>query len=479
MEAAVSKSRTGRFASPDAWLAQLAPTAAADLIAASADLAFFLDSSGVIRDVAIGSEDLAIEDVMGRPWVDIVAEDSRDKVTRLLDESRGGRVARWREVNLAQEGGDVPIRFIAMGIEGSGAIALGRDLRGLGRLQQKMVDLQRSVDRQYQRLRGAETRYRLLFQMSSEAVLIVDAGSRRIAEANGAAAILLGVPSNRMVGKSLEDLFSAASATLLEEAVASARAVGRADPARLRPASDQPEVVASFSAFRQDGGTYLLARLSPPDGSVAPDGVNRMVPGQALEILRGFPEAFVMIDLDRRIVEANESFLALAEVASLDQARGQRLDRWLGRPGVDVDLVVSNLKEHGAIRDFSTILRGEYGAQEEVEITAVAAPTGPVPCYSLLIRSLPEHRPISTPRESDLTRSVGQLTELVGRVSLKELVRETTDLVEQMCIQAALNLTGDNRASAAQILGLSRQGLYAKLRRYGIGDLGADDGAAD
>ena len=65
-------------------------------------------------------------------------------------------------------------------------------------------------------------------------------------------------------------------------------------------------------------------------------------------------------------------------------------------------------------------------------------------------------------------------TELVGRVPLKNLVRETTDLIERLCIEAALDLTGDNRASAAEMLGLSRQGFYAKLRRYGLGDLGDD-----
>ena len=66
-----------------------------------------------------------------------------------------------------------------------------------------------------------------------------------------------------------------------------------------------------------------------------------------------------------------------------------------------------------------------------------------------------------------------QLTELVGRVSLKELVRESTDLVEKLCIEAALELTRDNRASAAEMLGLSRQSLYVKLRRFNIGDLTA------
>ena len=71
-----------------------------------------------------------------------------------------------------------------------------------------------------------------------------------------------------------------------------------------------------------------------------------------------------------------------------------------------------------------------------------------------------------------LPRSVNQLTELVGRVPMKDIVGETTDLIEKRCIEAALELTRDNRASAAEILGLSRQSLYVKLRRYGLGDLG-------
>ena len=58
---------------------------------------------------------------------------------------------------------------------------------------------------------------------------------------------------------------------------------------------------------------------------------------------------------------------------------------------------------------------------------------------------------------------------------LKELVREATDVIEKLAIEAALELTNNNRASAAEMLGLSRQSLYVKLRRYGIGDLGPDE----
>ena len=67
-------------------------------------------------------------------------------------------------------------------------------------------------------------------------------------------------------------------------------------------------------------------------------------------------------------------------------------------------------------------------------------------------------------------RGADQLTELIGRVPLKDLVRETTDVIERLCIEAALNLTANNRASAAEMLGVSRQSLYVKLRRFGLAD---------
>jgi transcriptional regulator PpsR len=104
-------------------------------------------------------------------------------------------------------------------------------------------------------------------------------------------------------------------------------------------------------------------------------------------------------------------------------------------------------------------------------------PNGDQPCFGFTIRNV--GRRLSDPRSGrQLPRSVEQMTELVGRVPLKDLVRETTDVIERLCIEAALELTGDNRASAAEILGLSRQSLYVKLRRYGLGDLGSGDDEA-
>ena len=72
------------------------------------------------------------------------------------------------------------------------------------------------------------------------------------------------------------------------------------------------------------------------------------------------------------------------------------------------------------------------------------------------------------PRSQSLPNPFADLSQLVGRRPIKDIVGDTVDTIERMCIEAALELTHNNRASAAEMLGLSRQSLYVKLRRFGI-----------
>jgi transcriptional regulator PpsR len=113
-------------------------------------------------------------------------------------------------------------------------------------------------------------------------------------------------------------------------------------------------------------------------------------------------------------------------------------------------------------------MRGDLGSATDVEISAVSVSGVEQPCLGFTIRDISLRLETESKSSNDVFRSKGQMTELVGRVPLKDIVSETTDLIEQMCIEAALELTGDNRSSAAEMLGLSRQSLYVKLRRFGI-----------
>ena len=471
------------FKAPRKSLGNLDADATAGLIASAADIALVLEEDGLIRDLAFSNEELAREfdgheGWLGRSWIDTVARDSRPKVEALLGSTHAplGGAPRWRHVNqLSAKGTSIPILCSVARLGDQGRrMVFGRDLRALSQLQQRLVEVQQSMERDYSRLRQAETRYRLLFQMSVDPVLILDAENQRIMEANPAAQRLFGRGARRMTGRTLAEIFQADDRPAVQALLTAVRSAGRAEDVRAQLAEDGQEVLVSASTFRQESGLLFLVRLSLSQGNEAvvalPEAQTRL-----LKVVEVVPDAFVVTDGSANILTANSAFLDMVQLTNEDQARGEPLDRWLGRQGVELEVLLSNLRTRGAVRLYATTLRGDLGALSEVEVSAVAVMSAGETCFGFDIRDVGARlRPV-TRGGGGATRSVEQLTELIGRVPLKDLVREATDAIERLCIEAALELTGDNRASAAEMLGLSRQSLYVKLRRYGLGDLAGDD----
>jgi len=257
--------------------------------------------------------------------------------------------------------------------------------------------------------------------------------------------------------------------------LAATRVAPRVDRVHGQLAHDSSDVVMTGSSYRQDGAAHLVVLLSRlGEGSLEASADDSNV----LKLIEAIPEAFVVVAEDRRILTANAAFLDLVQATTAIQVKGESIERWIGRPGVDVDVLFSNLRTHGNVRIFSSVARGELGTVEDVEIVAASAVGGSTPIYGLAIRATGWRGGRERLGGRELPRTVEQFTELVGRVPMKNLVRETTDLIERLCIEAALELTRENRASAAEMLGLSRQAFYVKLRRYGLGE-GGDDGGSE
>ncbi|WP_420346308.1 transcriptional regulator PpsR [Pelagibius sp.] len=476
------------FNAPLKTLGDLDPKAAFGLLAASSDVALILDEKGVVRDLALGSDEISLDDCgdwLGQPWEKTVTVESREKIEDLLRDAAKQKAPRWRQVNHpSTSGGDLPVLYSALRVGDKGkVIALGRNLREFAVLQQRLVEAQQAVEREYARQRSAETRYRLLFQVSSEPVLIVDAASQQIIEANTAAEAFLKAYANKTkrprktVGSTFPDVLrglKAGGRKAIDHLLATVRSAGRGEDVRVATDGDERFSVGA-SLFRHENASYFLVRFAPlnRDGSVFESGPR----SRMLELVEAAPDGFVMTSLDGRILSTNRAFLDLAQLGSEEQARGQPLERWLGRPGVDWSVLRANLRENQAIRLFASSVQGEQGLVAQVEISAVAVTEGELPCYGFMIRNVGQRLKSSNPAGKTVPRSVEQLTGLVGRVSLKEIVRETTDVIEQLCIEAALELTGDNRASAAEMLGVSRQSLYVKLRRFGLADVAPEEEA--
>ncbi len=473
----------GHFESADSFLAGLDPDAVAELLTAAADIVLVIGPDGRVRDLSLASPELVnlgCRDWLGQALSATVTVESRAKVETLLKEALAGHRPAPRQVNHPLPTGiDLAVSYRVVAVPRAGRhagepllVALGRDMRPEMALQQRLVGAQVSMERDYWRLRHVETRYRLLFQQAAEPVLILDAATEKIEEANPAAQALFG-DAMRKSSWVLSDGLESGSVETLREAFVRVRTSGRTEVPSVRLARGGEEYKLSLSLFRQETSSSFLVRLSL--ARTAASQARADEGPQLTELLQQAPDAFVVTDVEGRVLQVNRAFLDLTQAPTDEMVRGESLDRWLGRSGVDLNVLVSNLRQHGSVRLFATQLRGEHGGATDVEISAVAALSATPPCLGFTIRDIGRRLATDGADGRELPRSPDQMTELVGRVPLKDIVRDTTDLIEQLCIEAALKLTGDNRASAAEMLGLSRQSLYVKLRRFGMGDTASDD----
>lgn len=465
------------FGAPETTLRELDAAAMASMLTVANDLTLVIDADGVIIDIAADLEGLPSERYVhwiSQRFADVVSAESRSKVRDLLSvgAADGSTNTRGRQINaLLADGVELPLAASSVPIGAGRVLVCARDLRATAVLQQRLVEAQQAMERDYWKFRHAETRYRHLFQVAGEAVLVVDATTQRILEANPAAARLVGDGGPQgLVGEAFPLGVDARSAETLNNLMAGVRATGRAETTRAELLQARGEVSVAVSTYRQDRASHFLVRLSPARPETAEDTAPS-TSSMLLKLVQSVPDCLVVTDLEGRVLSANTAFIELAQLTTEEQVRGETLDRWLGRSGVDLSVLISNLRQRGAVRLFATTLRGEYGSVTDVEISATMVPHGDRPFLGFTIRDVGRRLSAAPRNKRELPRSVGQLTELVGRVPLKDIVGETSDLIEQLCIEAALELTRDNRASAAEMLGLSRQSLYVKLRRYGVGDL--------
>lgn len=456
------------FSDPEAMFAGFSRDDIIQLAYCAGDFMLAVDERGIVRDIAVNVRDHGFSHQwVGQKWIDTVTVESRPKIEQMLGTKSGGSGNKWRQVNHVNDGDDLPVNYrVISPANGGWKIAIGRDLRSISVLQQRLLKTQQSMERDYLHLRQTETRYRLLFDNISYPVLIADAENYDIQQANRACHALVGAASGTLEGKGLLGLIERDYRDDVIAYIGAVSVSSSAAPVSVKLVGGTDFVKIAASAFRQSGKQYWLINID--------DGLHE-VPAKksdqyVLDVVEKMPDAFVLADEKQSIIVANTAFAELVQAGSVDQLVGVSLNQFIGRPDVDLGLLKKQLKDHQNIRNFSSIVNDLNGGEEPVEISAIMIEREQ-PLFGYSVRSVGRRERDLPQGSGALPRSVEQLAELVGRKPLKEIVRESTDLIERMCIEAALVHTSDNRASAAEILGLSRQSLYSKLHRHGLGNL--------
>lgn len=462
------------------------------LIEAIADIAILVNSNSEIEwasQSVFNADEIDCTDWVGKNLETIVTLESIEKAKSLCEEARNNQAAarpgaerKKRQLNHTFLGSSVEnqrsaaFEYQALSIGSNGQVLLlGRDLSQMSTLQSHLIRAQQALEYDYDRFRQTESRYRQLFQLAMNALLVIDAADLVIVDANKAAratlASLGGSAGKDLVGKAFPADFRGLIQidennqikSLLRE-ILSGRLTGKKS---ILLAHMSESLILSFEGRDQAGNIILRIGSSDTEDQLTSNDNDQMLE----RLLDRLPDALVVTDGNGVILKANQSFFEMTELTSREAMQNSTIDRWLNFGGLTFSALNKTLSLSNGLRLMLAEIMGEYGTKRQVEVSITHMVRDMETRVGLLLRDVGPRASAVTPQPKPVfsgDSNFDNISDLIGQMPLKDIVRETTDVIEQMCLEAALSATQGNRASAAEVLGLSRQSLYVKMRRFGI-----------
>ncbi|WP_425092426.1 transcriptional regulator PpsR [Tropicimonas sp. S265A] len=453
-----------------------------EIVATAADLAIVLDLKGTIQSLVVNP----LNPTIGRldHWEkrnirDFLAEDSLPKLEKQLAAYSKGEVPASDsiEVNHFDNANwEFPIRYTLHRTGDKDMILmLGRDLRPVAELQHRLVKAQLALEKDYETHRDFQTRYRVIMDTTRDALVLVDAASGRINDLNAAAGGVLGAEPDALAGSQFgNEIEGIKRGELLDQLSASVSAETSA-PVTVKIRRTGKEIAIHPRLFRAGGEKTFLCRLEGPE---TPEVFAEELAEVLTILYREGADAIVFTDRTGTIRSANEAFLNLTEVGQLSDIKGKSFADYLSRGSVDLKVLLDNAARNGTMPVYSTRLDSAYGSKISVEISATHVEARTNGGFAFVVRDASR---MDVVRDAPVTsgpvsnEAMQNVMGLVGSAPLKDIVSATTDVVEKMCIETAVDLTRNNRVAAAEMLGLSRQSLYVKLRKYGLLNKAGED----
>jgi transcriptional regulator PpsR len=448
----------------------IAPDVLGNIIAKASDIAIVISETGSILSVLVNPDHPSfgsLDGWEGRDIREVLTVESVPKLEaqlhRFMEE---GKVLSAIELNHNLDFAlEFPIRYSFHGIGPDGAILmLGRDLRPIAEMQQQLVKAQMALEGDYEVQREYNTRLRVLMEAGRDAFVFVNQSTGRIIDLNTAAAAYLGGSVEELTGALLGHEVDGRKRGDVLASMASQALSDSRKPVEIVARRSKRTLLVTTDAFRAAGERMFLCRIAGEDDLGAEDELSENL----LAFYQEGVDAIVFTDENGLIKAANESFLGFVDTSHLTRLKSRSIGDFLARGAIDLKVLVENARRVGQMRVYATKLISEYGSQLPVEISATWLNDRTHPSVVFVIRDASRAEAVRRPGPAMSEEGVASVMELVGSASLKEIVADTTDVVEKMCIETAVELTRNNRVAAAEMLGLSRQSLYVKLRKYGI-----------
>lgn len=449
-------------------LAPHATVLASALASVATDIALVINNDGIIQNVSTAHSELSksAHAWVGQHWGDTVSQESRRKIEQMLDEAGAAGVTRKREVNLATETGTgLPMAYTAIRLGDDGPlIAVGRDLGAIAAIQQRFVQSQQDMEQTYWKKRQAESRYRLLFQVATDAVLVIDALTLNIVEANEAAARLFHTPASTLVGRSADLGIDAGSRPVFNELLVTARTTGQPAEVRARVAISLGLISVAATPFRADTSLLLMVRARAVDLAHPAQPATH----QQTDFVDHTAEAVVVTDSSGTILMGNPAFTRMCERTGETQIKGRRIGEALASLAPLMPDLLAEVRRRGLAGPLHACLGDGPLPAVEIDIVATLLEEGDQECIGFTLRPR-EARPLPMQVSLDeLVQAFTQLTSQLGSLPLADLMMEATLLAERHLVKCALEHANGNRAIASEVLGIGVNDLGQRIRELDL-----------
>ena len=446
-----------------------------NIFASTSDLAFLVTAEGTIMSTLVDEgarHHKLIAHWGGKQIRQFLTSESVPKFDQALSAILNG-VPVTRRIELNHSDGtdwQLPVRytFHAVG-PGDSVLMLGHDLRFEAETQEQLILAQIALEQGFEDKRRLDAWYRVVLSSTTEPFLFVSALDGRIQDLNSAAAAFLGKSRDELLGAVLTQIFSDVEGSAIIEALSSLAQSDGEGMLAVKTLKGARMVDLEPTLFRTAGERMIFCRIVTSE-NVADQG-ERLTADLSSLFDQG-PEAIVFTSVDGIVREMNDAFLELAGVPGLSDAKHKSLGAFLHRGHIDLSVILKHVRQTGRLRMYSTRLKNELGKTSLVNMSATLLGEGDRQIIGFVMRDAERadviHRGTQPANQSAAPNQ--NVAELVGTATLREIVSEANEVIEKMCIETAVELTDHNRAAAAEMLGMSRQSLYVKLRKYGLQD---------
>lgn len=447
MTSAARPSRDLEFLS--GWAPELAQT----FVSLASDISLVLDDNGVIRSVAHGSSApaaKAAQSWIGRSWADTVTGETRGKIELMLKEVSSTGLARRREINHpAEKGGNIAIAYAAIRLGQNGPLlAVGQDLSAVAAIQQRFLSSQQEMERGYWRARQAETRYRLLFQIATDSVLVVNVETLEIIEANQAAAQMFDMSPDQLVGRPASFGFERHSRRVVDGLLGTAKVSALPSEICARLLSKTTATNVSAIQIRSGGEVCILMRVR----SMSIPGTSTDLNATLARLVDSTSDGVVVTDSIGRIQIANPAFLKLARMQTEADVTGRALMDWIGVSEEQFASLLSKVRHHGIAGRIASYLLAGNARGNRVELSAALLIEGDQERIGFTIHPVEKSHESLAGRHSDLELAIKKLSRQIGDIPLPELLRHACATIKRHFISEAMRQSGGDASAAAVLL---------------------------